>query len=79
MVNNLVNNLDTLKEIADYAHEKDIEEIKRYLACLDDMEDYLDNEDEIAGLPSGVFDAFEKLQEYFSELYQLRTKPHRLF
>ena len=71
--------LDTLKEIADYVYEKDIKEIKRYLTCLDDMEDYLDNEDEIAGLPSGVLEAFEKLQEYFSELYWLRTKNHRLF
>lgn len=66
--------LDTLKEIADYVYKEDIKEIEKYLACLDDMEDCLDNEDELAGLPNGVLEAFEKIQGYFSELYHLRTK-----
>lgn len=73
-----MNELNTLKEIADYVYKEDIKEIRRYLDCLDDMEDYLDNEDELAGLPDGVLEAFQKLQWYFIELHHLRTKKHRV-
>ena len=71
--------IDTLKKIKDYIYKEDIKEIRRYLDCLDDIEDYLDNEDELAGLPNGVLEAFQKLQCYFTELHQLRTRLHKQF
>lgn len=52
--------------------EQDFRDIDRYLNCLDDMADFLDEEDELGGLPDGVLEAQEKLYEYFVVLYRLR-------
>lgn len=57
---------------------EDFRDINRYLNCLDDMADFLDEEDELSGLPDGVFEAQEKLYEYFVVLYRLRKKQHKI-
>lgn len=75
--------------IADYIYElkgiwidedgrEDFRNIERYLECLDDMADFLDEEDELGGLPNGVLEAQEKLYEYFVVLYRLRKKQHKI-
>lgn len=56
---------------------EDFRDINRYLNCLDDMADFLDEEDELGGLPNGVLEAQEKLYEYFVVLYRLRHKSKR--
>lgn len=53
--------------------EIDFRDINMYLSCLDGMADFLDEEDELAGLPNGVLEAQEKLYEYFVELHRLRN------
>lgn len=58
--------------------EQDFRDIDRYLNCLDDMADFLDEEDELGGLPDGVLEAQEKLYEYFVVLYRLRKKQHKI-
>ena len=57
---------------------EDLRDIDRYLNCLDDMGDFLDEEDELSGLPDGVLEAQEKLYEYFVVLYRLRKKQHKI-
>lgn len=58
--------------------DEDFRDIDRYLNCLDDMADFLDEEDELSGLPNGVLEAQEKLYEYFVVLYRLRKKQHKI-
>ena len=58
--------------------EQDFRDIDRYLNCLDDMADFLDEEDELSGLPDGVLEAQEKLYEYFVVLYRLRKKQNKI-
>lgn len=53
---------------------EDFRNIDKYLRCLDDMADFLDEEDELSGLPNGVLEAQEKLYGYFIMLHQLRKK-----
>ena len=48
------------------------EELKRYLAYLDEIRDFLDVEDEMAGIPGLVADAWEVLESFLLELYMLR-------
>lgn len=48
------------------------EELKRYLAYLDEINDFLDEEDELAGIPMVVGDAWEVLESFLLELYMLR-------
>lgn len=57
--------------------KEDFRDIDRYLRCLDDMQDFLDEEDELAGLPNGVLESWEKLYEYFVVLYRLRHKESK--
>lgn len=54
--------------------DPNIKDIKKYINYLDEMVDFLDEEDELAGLPNGVFEAYEKLEWYFTTLYGLRSK-----
>lgn len=56
---------------------EDFRDIDRYLNCLDDMADFLDEEDELSGLPDGVLEAQEKLYEYFYFLYRQRKKGEK--
>ena len=56
---------------------EDFRDINRYLNCLDDMADFLDEEDELGGLPDGVLEAQEKLYGYFCFLYRQRHKAKR--
>lgn len=49
-------------------------EIKRYLRYLDEIEDFLDEEDETAGVPADVCESMDRLYDYFMELYMIRRK-----
>lgn len=50
---------------------KEKKEIIGHINCLDDIEAYIDEMDETAGVSSQVYDALEILQNYFYELLRL--------